>query len=260
LLIASLLMLLAAPAASALGAASVRFVNAVPGRGAAQLDVREGGNRHRIATGIAFGEIGGYTSVPAGNAIFEARTADGRSITVGRERIEDGARYTAVSIGDGQATIALIRDGAPRGGRARLRVVHAAPELGNVGVRVGGRRFARALGYQSVARYRGVDPGIYPVAVTRPRGGRPIASRGGVSLAAGTSSTAFVVGTRGEPVRVVVAPDGAAAPAGAPATGLGGMAEGGTNLLAALLAGLIAAVLGSAAYVALTVRPRGDDL
>ena len=79
-------------------------------------------------------------------------------------------------------------------------------------------------------------------------------------LTAGTSSTAFVIGSAGEPVQVIVASDRVAAPRGAPATGLGGLAGEDSNLVLALIAGLLAALVGAAFYVALTARSRRGGL
>ena len=59
---------------------------------------------------------------------------------------------------------------------------------------------------------------------------------------------------------MVVASDRMAAPRGAPATGLGGLADDESHLLLALLAGFLAALAGAAAYVALTARSRRGDL
>jgi hypothetical protein len=58
----------------------------------------------------------------------------------------------------------------------------------------------------------------------------------------------------------VAADRGAASPPGAPATGLGGLADDDSRLLIALLAGLLAALAGAGVYVALTARSRRGGL
>lgn len=256
-LIASQLMLLAGPAASALGAAQVRFVHAVPGEGPGVLHASEGGVTERVAEGVDFGQIGAYAEVPSGHVIFEARRPGGRLIAAAERDLRDGAHYSVVAIGNGDATLALIRDAGARGGEARLRVVHAASELGDVDVRLGDQRVAELFGFEDVAPYTTVDPGVYELRVTRPADGSELASAGGVSLAAGSTSTAFIVGSSGEPLEVITDTDRTAAPVGAPATGFGGLAEEDSALLAALLAGLLASVLGAAGYLAATGRSRG---
>ena len=246
-------MLLAGPAASAFGAASVRLVQAMPGTATAQL---QAGGR-AVGGPVAFGEVGGYSSTRAGNVALSLRIPGGRAITT-RERLTDGGRYTVVAVGGAERRLEVLRDGGARPGTSRLRVVHLAPELGDIEVRLGDRRVA-ALGFDQAAGYRSVDPGAYAVRVTRPGGGSTLAAAGGVPLTAGTSSTAFVVGTGGEPLGVVVAADRAAAPRGAPKTGLGGLADDESPFLLALLAGLLAAAAGAAGYAALTGRSRGRE-
>lgn len=254
-LIASCLMLLAVPAASALGAAQVRFVHTVPGAGPQQLEASAGGRATAIGGPVGFGQVGGYAKAPSGEVSLRIRGAEGSRTS---QRLRKGARYTVVALGTGSPELAVLRDGGARAGSAQLRVVHAAPELGNVDVRLGDMRFANLPGFRETTDYRRVDPGAYAVRVTRPGDGATLAARGGVPLTAGTSSTAFVVGSAGEPIDVVVAADGAAAPRGAPATGLGGLAdEGDDPLLLALLAGLLAATLGAGVYLARTGRARG---
>jgi hypothetical protein len=257
-LIASQLMLLAVAAGSAFGDAQVRFVHAVPGEGTSRLDASEGGITEKIADGIGFGQIGSYASVPAGRVIFEARrSGGGKLIAAAEEQLRNGAHYTVVAIGNGEATLALIRDASARAGEARLRTVHAASELGEVDVRLGNRRIASLFGFEDVAPYADVDPGAYELRITRPSDGSELATAGGVSLSAGSASTAFIVGTSGERLQIITDTDRTAAPVGAPATGLGGLADEDSHLLLALLAGLLAAALGAAGYAAVTGRSRG---
>jgi hypothetical protein len=256
-LIATLLMLLAGPAASASGAASVRFVQAVPGAGAFfQLHATEGGITQRVGRPTGFGEVGGYADVPVGRVTFELRGRGDRRLADVTARLRNGQRYTVVALGPGADRLRVLEDGGARGGTSRLRVVNAAPELGNVDVSLGDRRVASSIAFPDVAPYTTVEPGAYALTVSRPDDGSPLAARGAVPLTAGTSSTAFVVGTAGEPLRVVVASDRAAAPRGAPATGLGGLSGEGSRLGLALLAALLAAAAGAASYMALTARSR----
>lgn len=256
-LIAIELMLLAGPAASALADARVRFVNALPGAGSVQLTASEGGITETIADDVAFGDIGSYQDVPPGNVVFEVLGPAGRTIAGAEEEVRNRTHYTVVAFGNGEASLALIRDTRASGGEARLRIVQAAPELGEVDVRLDGRRLAQRLGFEEVARYTELDPGSYQLRVTRPGEDGELASARNVSLTAGSSATAFIVGTGGRPVQVITATDRTAAPAGAPATGLGGLAGERSPVVAALLAGLIAAALGAGGYLGLTGRSRG---
>ncbi len=248
-------MLLAGPAASARGDAKVRFVQAAAGGDAGQLHASEGGISQRIGRRVGFGEIGGYADVPAGEVAFELRGKGGQALAEARERLRNGAHYTVVAMGRSDR-LEVLREGRAEGGTSRLRVLHAAPELGAVDVRLGDERVANAVGFGDVSGYTAVGPGAYALRVTNPQDGSTIAARGAVTLTAGTSSTAFVVGSAGEPVQTIVATDRMAAPRGAPATGLGGLADEDSHLVLALLAGFLAAIAGAAAYVALTARSR----
>jgi hypothetical protein len=230
-------------------------VHTAPGAGALELRATEGGIEQRVGRRLAFGQIGSYEEVPPGDVAFEILTPGGRRVTSTREQLQNRARYTVVATAGGKP--AVLRDGRAKGGQSHLRVMHAAPELGRVDVRLGDMPVANDLGMGDVTGYKDVGPGAYALSVMRPGGGSPLASEGAVTLTAGTSSTAFVIGTRGEPIRTVVASDRAAAPRGAVKTGLGGLAGEDRDVMLALLAGLLAALAGGGLYLALTARSRG---
>jgi hypothetical protein len=250
-------MLLVGPAASAWGDAQVRFVQAVPGAGALQLEVKYPKRGQSVGAPVDFGRVGTYVSLPKGRAAFELSDPPGAGRPSVGQRLENGGRYTVVAVGGGDVTLRVLSDGPARPGGARLRAVHVAPELGGVEVRLGDQPVAQLGQFKDVADYTTVDPGAYAVRVTRPGDGSTLAAQGGVPLTAGTASTAFVLGTAGDPLQVVVAADRSATPAGAPQTGLGGLAGDGPSLLTALLAGLLAAAAGGAGYLTLSGRSRG---
>jgi hypothetical protein len=256
-LIASILMLLVGPAASAWGDAKVRFVQTVPGAGALELHATEGGISQRVGRRLGFGQVGSYEDVPAGQVELEIAEPGGRPASSTRERLQNGARYTVVAMLDERPRV--LRDGRAEGGQSHLRVMHTAPELGRVDVQLGDMPVANGLAMGDVTGYRNVGPGAYALNVMRPGGGSPIASEGAVTLTAGTSSTAFVIGTRGEPIRTIVASDRSAAPRGAVRTGLGGLAGEDPDVVLALVAGLLAALAGGGIYLTLTARSRGGD-
>jgi hypothetical protein len=230
-------------------------VNAVPGGGPLQLEAAEGGITQNVGGRAAFGDIGGYADVPAGKVQFEVRSGEGSAPTAS-ERLRNRAHYTVVAVQDG---LRVLHDGRAQPGQARLRVVHAAPELGAVDVRLGDSPVADGADFGDVSGYTAVEPGAYAVRVTNPNNGSALAARGAVPLTAGTSSTAFVLGSGGEPLQVAVADERTAAPRGAPATGLGGLAGEEPRLVLALAAGLLAALAGAAAYLTLTGRSRRGD-
>lgn len=231
-------------------------MHAVPGAESAQLEAQYSSGTQGVGGPVAFGEVGAYASIPAGKVTFRLSEPAGGARPTVSERLKNGGRYTVVAVGGGEAALRVLSDGPAHPGGARLRAVHVAPELGGVEVRLGDQPVAQLEQFRDVADYTTVDPGAYAVRVTRPGDGSTLAAQGGVPLTAGTASTAFVLGTSGEPLQVVVAADRSATPPGAPQTGLGGLADG-PSLLTALLVGLLAAAFGGVGYLTLTGRSRG---
>jgi hypothetical protein len=168
-----------------------------------------------------------------------------------------GGRMTVVATQRGKGVaLRVLPDGQASGGRVRVRAMNAAPELARTEVRLGRRLVARHLVPGQASNYSMVPPGTYSLKAARPGGdGGALALRSRVSLAAGTSDTAFVVGTAGEPTRFVVAPDAAVTPKHPPGTGLGGLADG-TPWAMALAAAVGAGMLGGLAYLLASWRRR----
>jgi uncharacterized protein DUF4397 len=257
-IIVACLFLLSAPAAETFGATSVRFVHAVPNAGTGELTVSVGGSDRNIGGGIRFGQVSDYVRVPSGAAKLEVKGSNGRRVARSAADLAGGARYTAVLMArDGGASMRLYRDGRPPAGRSSVRVIHASPELGKVDLRLDGEVVGKGLAFHQATPYRLVEPGKYDLAVRRAgSGGAALASRPRTTLTAGTASTAFLLGSRGERVSVVVASDSTVAPGQAPETGLGGLADdGGPSWTLIALVALLAGSLGGGAYL-LTAGPR----
>jgi Domain of unknown function (DUF4397) len=254
------LMLLAPAAGSAFAAAKVRFVHAVPGAGAATLVVESDGREVEVGPPARFAQATGYASVSAGDAELALRLR-GRteSVATGRLELRDGRRYTAVAFrSGGKVELRVYPDGRPAAGAARLRAIHAAAELDDVDVRLGDRVVASRLGRGAASGYERAEPGTYELQATRPTGrGGALASRSGLSLAAGTSSTAIIVGSGGAPTRFLVTSDAAVAPSEPPTTGFGGLSDGAASWLLVLAAALLGGSLGGAGYALRARRARG---
>jgi uncharacterized protein DUF4397 len=245
-------MLVGVPAANA-SALELRFVHAVPGAGAATLSA--GGTT--VGEPVTFGGVTGYRKVRSGREKLELRPAGGgKALAAANESLGEG-RYTVVASGTGgSASLNVYRDGKAKSGKARVRAINAAAELGGTEVALDGKPVANNLSPGKASSYATVDPGTYKLDAMRPSGkGGALASRSGVSLAAGTSTTALVVGSGGQPTRIVMASDSAVAPSEAPGTGLGGLG-GGTLWAVALVAGLAAGGLGGVAYTLASRRRR----
>ena len=113
-------------------------------------------------------------------------------------------------------------------------------------MKLGGRSLGELKNGQA-SRYFDREPGSYRLTAGKPGGGGMLVSSD-LSLVAGTSATAYVVGSAGERIRFVVLEDAASGPAAGPATGLGGLTRGDRPWLPALLAALLAGGAGGLLY------------
>jgi hypothetical protein len=247
------LMLVALPAASASASAELRLVNARGGSDPVSLQVAVAGTT--VMTGAAaFGDSSDPITVATGDAVLSLTGGKG-SASVDKP-LAEGARYTVVALPKGSAgfDLKVLRDGTAAPKDAKVRVVHAAPELGKPDIRLGDRTIAQGVEFRSDTGYLKVDPGASKLAVTRPTGGAPVLQKR-VPLAAGTATTVILAGSGGSEARLIAVNDATVTPAGAPHTGLGGLARHGAPWALALLAALLAGALGAAARLGYIRRP-----
>jgi hypothetical protein len=252
-------MLVALPAASAFASAKVRLVNARPGAQAVGLKVVVGSAAPPAVGPADYGQVTPYVNVTPGSAqialsgLSEASGGSGAQTT---QQLTDGERYTAVALPKGSKgfQIEIYRDGDARAGSARLRVLHAAPELGSPDIKLGQRTIAEKVAYKDASPYLSVDPGSYTLAVVKPGGTDPVFDQQ-ISLSAGVATTAILAGSGGARERLIMATDETVTPAGAPETGLGGLAGGGgPPWLLVALAALFAGALGAVTQLSLARR------
>lgn len=254
--VVSLTILLSlAGATEAAADTQVRFLHALPGGPKADLTVSGGSGPEATLTGVGFAKASSARTGPSG-AVTVTLTAGGKKVGSAKETLADGGSYTIVAEkGSGSAPVFKVyRAGKPVPGKAEVRAVHAAPEVGKVTMKLGGRDWG-TVSYGQDTGYEPADPGTYDLTASKAGMDGTVASQKGVTATAGTAATAYAVGSAGEPTRFVLVQDAVAAPSGAPATGLGGMAgSDGAPWLAALLAALAAGTLGGLLY---TRAPRG---
>ncbi len=228
------LWILALPA-TALATTQVRFLHAVPGVGVATVSA------DGQALGSAgFGQVAGPATLPSGTTHFVLKAPGGVTLkkTV---RLADGDSYTLAALATANAaTIHVYRNGAADPGKARLRVVHSAPELGDANVALDGKVVAHRAAYEDATDYWTLPPGREQLEVRDPGSKKMAIGMRSLPLSAGTTTTAYVVGSKGERVRVVPVDDATTAPSAAPQTGLGGLAprDGGPNWALAAAAAL----------------------
>jgi hypothetical protein len=254
----ALVMLVAGPAASAFAVAKVRLVNARAGSHPIGLKVVVGGAAPPAVGPASYGQVTPYVRVSPGSAqisLSDLRSGDGTPNEV-KQDLVDGGQYTAVALAKGSKgfELKLYRDGHARKGTARLRVIHAAPELGSPDIKLGQRTVAEKLAFMDATPYLSESPGSYDVAVAKPGSSTPIFQKK-VALSAGVATTAILAGSGGARERLITATDDTLTPTGAPETGFGGLAGGGGPpwALIALAAGL-AGALGGAWQLALARR------
>ena len=227
------LWILALPS-TALATTEVRFLHAVPGVGEATVtaDGKQVGS-------AAFGQVSAQVPVPAGKTKLVLKAPGGITLTK-TQRLDDGASYTVVGLasGDSAELRAYPNEGAIAG-QARLRMVHAAPELGNADLALDGKVVAANAAYTDATQYWTLPPGREELTVQAPGSDDMALGMRSLPLSAGTATSAFVVGSRGERVKVVLVDDSTSAPSAAPQTGLGGLAkqeQGGPNWALAVAA------------------------
>ena len=232
----------------------VRFLHAVAGAGPASLLVEKGGPR----LPSAFAKPSGYQVFRPGQVRLRL-ILNGQSSPVVTEVVRLGpGKHTVVAVGTDKGVDLLVyKDDGVEPGKATLRAIHVASEVGKADVRVDGKVVASDVGLGDATGYLPLPPGRHSVAVTRPGGEGGALVRAQVRAVAGTASSGFVVGSAGMPAQIVLMSDGTAGPVTAPATGLGGATSGGAWLLI-LGSSLIGGSLGGASYVlARRTRSRG---
>jgi hypothetical protein len=201
----------------------VRFLHAVSGAGPASLLVEKGSPR----LPSSFAKPSGYQVFRPGQVRLRL-ILNGQSSPVASETVRLGpGRHTVVAVGgDNGVDLLVYRDDGVEPGKATLRAIHAAGEVGDADVKLDGKVVVSDVGLGDASGYLPVPPGPHSVAITRPGGkGMPIVKTE-VRAVAGTASTAFVVGSGGMPAQIVLTDDGSAGPQAAPATGLGGATSG----------------------------------
>ena len=117
---------------------------------------------------LAFKAVTPYRAIDGQRYAFALRPAGmarARALSSNTEDLRDGDYYTAFAMpGDGKATnLRIVSDHLDRpasGGKARLRVVHAGVDAGNVDLRATGATAVLFddVAYQSVTDYRDVSP------------------------------------------------------------------------------------------------------
>jgi Domain of unknown function (DUF4397) len=194
------------PTPAAFADAQVRFLQATPGTEAAGLTIVSGEGTART-TPMAFAQLSGRVNVPAGRVAVRHRAPGSGRLATAQFTLADGRDYTVVAIGPpGQLELELRADGRAQTGKARVRVSHFARELGAPDLFVDGERVVQRFPYLGATPYLALPPGRHKLAAMRPNSSSTLVSAT-VTLRAGTTSTAYVLGSGGQPTQALLASD-----------------------------------------------------
>ncbi len=213
-------LLTSTASAAAASDARLRVLHASPD--APAVDVYADGNK--VLGDVSFGTISDYLSVPAGDhhiQVFAAGTTTGAVIDA-TVTLQAGTSYT-VAATNALASIeaqVIVDDPSPASGTAQLRAVHLSADAPAVDVAPRGSAVADAvvtnLAYPDATGYLSLPSGSYDLDV-RLTGTTTVALElPTLDLAAGTSYSAFVIGSAASPavggngLTAVLAVDGTA--------------------------------------------------
>ena len=191
--------------AQAFAKAVVRFVHAVPGVGQATVTVNDGSGAQQVGK-VAFGQSTRWSSVRSG-AFRWSLAGGGKTLATGTTTVGNGA-YDLVVLEQGSGVrLGVYKAEAGTPGTSLVRVIHAAPELGSPQLTVDGKVAVKSLAYTKATPYVQMTPGMHALGADRPGSSTPVVSMSGMTVQAGKSYSAVVIGTRGQRVRIVTLVD-----------------------------------------------------
>lgn len=179
--------------------ALLRVVHAIPG--GANVDVFA--DETRAFDGLAFKAVTPYRELDGQRYTFRLRAAgqaQGDPLASNTEGLDDGDYYTVFAVpgDDDKAMLRVVQDdhSRPGDGKARVRVVHASREVGEVDLYAVGRDDALfdGIDFQSVTDYDEVDAFTGSLQLKHEDDANVVLDVPNVRLDAGKSYTIVVVG------------------------------------------------------------------
>ncbi|HXG89328.1 MAG TPA: DUF4397 domain-containing protein [Vicinamibacterales bacterium] len=188
-----------AAAAEARDTALIRVVHAIPAGSTVDVFAED----NRVFDNLAFKTITPYRELDGKRTTFRLRPAgmnQADALATNTEGLDGGEHYTMFAVpGDGDAAfLRVVKDNhsLPGTGKARVRVVHASGDAGEVDVYVVGRtdKLFEGVDFQSVTDYQEIDPVSGSLEV-RPEGeANAMLTVPNVRLEAGKTYTVVVIG------------------------------------------------------------------
>lgn len=184
--------------AEARGHSLVRVVNAV--KDGKSVDVQVEGTP--VYTEVAANGVTDYKELNAKTAMLTVRqagVATGDPITENSEILMDGNRYTAFVVSEdvSKSVLRIVRDDVvPDSGKARIRVLHAAPGGPEIDVTIAGQKdpIFTGVNFKSEAGYKDVEPGLVTLEVRANKASKVLLRVAEVDLRRGTATTVVVTG------------------------------------------------------------------
>lgn len=177
------------------GAAMVRVVNAFPTRDGVDVSA---GERTVFAT-VPFKGVTQYAEIDNNVPQLQLHVAGGaEAIADNSEMLSNGVRYTVLAVPNakGGAELRVVRDDlVPTPGKARLRMIHAAPTVSRVDVAIKGstETLFEDVDYGAKAGYRDVDPTTATLEIRQDQAGAEPIRMNDVRLDPGKAYTIVLV-------------------------------------------------------------------
>lgn len=187
-----------ADSADARGHAFVRVVNAIENNQSIMLNLDD----RLLFDSVKSGTVTAYREVSATMAKFSATAAAPTESAMMSERnqmLKDGVRYTIVYIAEDVSKNALRvvnDDVVPDSGKARVRIIHAAPGAPSFDVSVAGApdKLFKDIEFESEDGFRDVEPGTVTFELRGKDAPNVLLRASKVALKAGTATTIVITG------------------------------------------------------------------
>ena len=184
--------------AAARGHSMVRIVNAVAGGGDASVRL----NDTTLFADVKVASVTDFREIASNLAKFSATAAanSGMSFAQNDETLMDGDRYTIFLVAEdvSHSTLRIVKDEViADSGKARIRVVHAAPGAPELDISMAGSKdkLFSGVNFKSEAGYKDVDPTATTIEVRAKDEPKVLLRIAGVNLKRGTATTIVISGS-----------------------------------------------------------------
>lgn len=195
--------------AAGAGRSMVRLVNALP----ANQSIDVSGDDRTLFSAVTYKKVTPYVEVKDNQINFKLfPAAKDSAIADNSEMMRDGNRYTIVALPNdkGGATMRILRDEVvPDSGKARIRVINAAPGIKDAEVALQGQKdpLFSDVDYASEAGYKDITPTTATVEIRQDDpNARPILVKN-LHFEPGKAYTIVLTGWKSKPVEVITFDD-----------------------------------------------------